>query len=131
MAMSDDYERGMAVRRKVVGEAYVDASIRTDPFNAPFQQIICEKVWGTYWTREGLPLRDRSLIVVAFLIAQGRSGELGLHLRGAITNGCTLEELRETIIQSIGYCGAPAAVEAMKVANTVLADLIAAMPERA
>jgi 4-carboxymuconolactone decarboxylase len=125
--LTSDFERGTAIRRKVVGEARVKAVARTDPFNAPFQQYVCEEIWGKIWTREGLSLRDRSLIVVAFLVAQGRSHELELHLPGAIRNGCTLEELREVLIQAIGYCGAPFAVDAMRVANTVLAEQIQAL----
>ena len=125
--MDGEFQQGMKVRRAVVGSEYVQAATPTDGFNAPFQQVMCEAVWGKIWTRDGLALRDRSLVVVAILIAQGRSRELGLHLRGAVRNGCTVVELREVVIQSLGYCGAPAAVEAMKVANEVLQQEIEAL----
>lgn len=125
--MSESLKKsGAEIRRSIVGTDYFDRAMgRDDPFNAPFQEYLNDNVWSAVWTRDGLSLKQRSLVVVTCLIALGRPRELAIHLRGAVENGWTVEELREVIIQAAAYCGAPASVEAMRVANEALTDEIA------
>jgi 4-carboxymuconolactone decarboxylase len=122
------YEKGAALRRQVVGDQYVDAvgGESEDPFNGPVQEYFTEFIWGGVWAREGLPLKIRSIVVISTLIASGRLHLLGVQFKAAIRNGCTLEELREVIIQCAAFTGGPSAVDAMRVANEALADEIAA-----
>ena len=123
MPMPDDatYRAGMAVRREVLGDAHVDASLeaRTE-FNAPFQELITRYAWGSVWTREGLSRRDRSLITLAMLVAVNRETELRMHARAALRNGVTREEIREVLLQSAIYCGVPAANAAFAIAQRVM-----------
>jgi 4-carboxymuconolactone decarboxylase len=115
------YEAGMKVRREVLGDAYVDAAVgRQTPFTQPFQDLLARFVWGSVWAREGLSRRDRSLVTVAALVALGRGDELRIHLRGALNNGVTLDELREVFLQCAAYCGVPAALSAFHIAEDVL-----------
>ena len=128
--MREDAMSGLSIRRRVLGDEYVDQAVaRVDKFNAPIQEFLNEQVWGGIWSRGQLPLKTRSLAVVSMLIALNRPKELGVHLRAAIRNGCAVEELREIILQAAAYCGAPAAVEAARVANDVLAPEIEALGE--
>ena len=97
MAKSDRFEKGMVVRRKVLGDAYVDQAMqKADEFSMPLQDFVTENAWGTVWVRDGLTLKQRSLITVSAIIAMNRPHELKLHLRGAITNGVTQAELAAT-----------------------------------
>jgi 4-carboxymuconolactone decarboxylase len=122
------FERGAALRRQVVGDEYVNGvDGYSDAFNAPIQDYFTEIIWGGIWAREGLPLKTRSLVVIAILITAGRLHLLGVQFKAAIRNGCTLEEIREVIIQCAGFSGGPAAVDAMRVANEVLVNEIAAL----
>jgi 4-carboxymuconolactone decarboxylase len=128
MDMSDSrqerHDEGMKVRRAVVGDAYVDASIAaTDDFNRDLQQLITEYAWGAIWTRPGLSRRDRSILNIGMIIALNRSHELKLHVRGALNNGITREEISEMILQIAVYCGAPAALEATRVAREVFKEI--------
>jgi 4-carboxymuconolactone decarboxylase len=120
--MSDDaYERGMAVRRAVLGDAHVDrAEARRSPLTSDFQDYITRCAWGEIWTRPGLDRRTRSCITVAMLVALNRTEELAMHLRAALTNGVTVEELKEVLLQTAVYCGVPAANTAFRVASEVL-----------
>ncbi|WP_261533154.1 carboxymuconolactone decarboxylase family protein [Burkholderia multivorans] len=119
---------GTPTRRAVLGDTYVDNALRRDdPFNRPMQQWLTEHVWGGCWASDALPRSTRSLVTLAFLIVLDRADELRLHFRGAIRNGCSVIEIREVLMQAAGYCGAPAAVGAFKIANEVLADEIAAL----
>jgi 4-carboxymuconolactone decarboxylase len=120
--MSDDaYERGMAVRRAVLGDAHVDrAEARRSPLTSDFQDYITRCAWGEIWTRPGLDRRTRSCITVAMLVALNRTEELAMHLRAALTNGVTVDELKEVLLQTAVYCGAPAANTAFRVASEVL-----------
>jgi 4-carboxymuconolactone decarboxylase len=121
--MTDDEarERGMAVRRAVLGDAHVDRSMASrTPLTADFQDYITRCAWGEVWTRPGLDRRTRSCITVAMLIALNRTEELAMHLRGALTNGVTVDELREVLLQAAVYCGVPAANTAFRVASEVL-----------
>lgn len=118
-----DYEAGLAVRRAVLGDAYVERSLReADEFMAPFQQLVTEYCWGDIWTRDDLPRQTRSLINIAMLTALNRPDELRLHVRGARNNGCTQDEIRGVLLQAAVYCGVPAALTAFKVAREVLAE---------
>lgn len=120
--MTDDrYERGMAVRRQVLGDAHVDrAEARRSPLTSDFQDYITRCAWGEIWTRPGLDRRTRSCITVAMLVALNRTEELAMHLRAALTNGVTVDELKEVLLQTAVYCGVPAANTAFRVASEVL-----------
>ena len=115
------YEKGLQVRRDVLGAEYVDNAIKTaDDFNRPLQEFVTEYCWGGIWTRPGLPRKTRSMLNLAMLTALGRSHELKLHVRGALKNGCTKEEIAEVLLQAGVYCGVPAAVDAFRNAREVL-----------
>lgn len=114
-------ERGMKVRREVLGDEYVDRSTKnaTD-LTREFQDLITRYAWGEIWTRPGLDRRIRSCITVAMTVALNKPEELALHLRGALRNGVTVDELREVLLQTAVYCGVPAAHTAFRVAGEVL-----------
>jgi 4-carboxymuconolactone decarboxylase len=115
------YEQGLAVRREVLGADYVERSLQTaDEFTAPLQQLITEYCWGEIWTRDDLPRATRSLINIAMMTALNRPNELRLHVRGALTNGCTADEIRGVLLQAAVYCGVPAALDAFRVAHEVI-----------
>jgi len=117
------HERGMEVRREVMGDDYVDASLeRTTPFTADFQDLITRYAWGEIWTRPGLDRKTRSCITLTALMARGQLEELALHVRGALRNGLTEEEIKEVFLQGAVYCGVPAANAAFAVAQRVLAE---------
>ncbi|MGH3587564.1 MAG: carboxymuconolactone decarboxylase family protein, partial [Pseudonocardia sp.] len=114
---------GLAVRREVLGPDHVDAAIEhADAVTAPYQEMITQYVWGGIWTRPGLDRRMRSAITITALVAHGHFTELELHLRGALRNGLTREEIVEVLLQSAIYCGVPAANSAFAVARRVLAE---------
>jgi len=118
-----DYDNGMAIRREVLGDDYVDAAIaRQDEFTAPFQDFFTRYAWGDVWARPALDRRTRSCITVALLAALGRDRELAVHIRGALRNGVTPDELREVLIHTAIYAGVPAANSAFAVAQEVLAE---------
>jgi 4-carboxymuconolactone decarboxylase len=120
--MADDaHERGMKVRREVLGDEHVDAAVeRTSDFTADFQDLITRYAWGEIWTRPGLDRRTRSAITLTALIAVGRFEELRMHLRAALRNGLEEDEIKEVLLQSAIYCGVPAANTAFAVAQEVL-----------
>ncbi len=121
--MTETYDRGMKIRREVLGDAYVDNALRTaDEFSKPFQDLVTEYCWGASWGRDGLTRQQRSLNNLCLLAALGRRDEFELHFRGALRNGCTRDELRETLIQIAVYAGIPAGVEAFRIARKVLAE---------
>jgi 4-carboxymuconolactone decarboxylase len=121
--MTDGKQRGMEVRRAVLGDAYVDrAEASRTPLNDEFQDLITRYAWGEIWTRPGLDRRTRSCITVAMLVALNRSEELAVHIRGALRNGVTQDELKEVLLQTTIYCGVPAANDAFRVAAKVLAE---------
>lgn len=118
---SKAYEDGLAQRKAVLGEDYVNRAIaNADDFSRPLQEWVTEHCWGTVWTRPGLPLKTRSLINIGMLAALNRSHELAIHVQGALNNGCTREEIQEVLLQVGVYCGAPAAVEGFQVAAEVI-----------
>ena len=117
------YDRGMQIRREVLGDEYVDAAVgRTTEFTADFQDFITRYAWGEIWARPGLDRRTRSCITLTALVALGRLDELELHLRAAIRNGLTDQEIGEVFLQSAVYCGVPAANSAFAVARRVLSE---------
>ncbi len=120
--MSDTaFDRGMEVRRAVLGDAHVDrAEASRTPLTADFQDFLTRYAWGEVWTRPGLDRRTRSCITVAMLVALNRTEELAMHLRGALRSGVTSDELREVLLQTAVYCGVPAANTAFRVASEVL-----------
>ena len=122
--MSDTYDEGLAVRRQVLGEAHVDrAQAGATDFTRDFQSYITRSAWGEVWTRPGLDRRTRSVITLTALVACGHWGELAMHVRAALGNGLTREELAEVLLQTGVYCGVPAANHAFAVASEVLAQL--------
>ena len=117
------FEAGMKIRREVLGDAHVDAAIaKRNAFSDAFQELITRYAWGEIWTRPGLPRQTRSLITVAMLVALNREEELRLHLRAALRNGATQEEIRETLLQSAIYCGVPAANSAFRIAHEIFSE---------
>ena len=121
---TDDERRaaGMRVRREVLGDAHVDrAAAAADEFTTEFQQLITNYAWGGIWTRPGLDRRSRSFITLTALIAGGHHEELAIHLRGALRNGVTKDEIKELLLQTAIYCGVPAANTAFRIAQQVFA----------
>ena len=115
------HERGMDVRREVLGDAHVDRAIeRTTEFTADFQDLITRYAWGEIWARPGLDRRTRSCITLTALVALGRDEELAMHVRAALRNGLTADEIKEVLLQSAIYCGVPAANSAFAIAQRVL-----------
>ncbi len=111
------FEKGLGIRREVVGEAYVERSLaNADDFTAPLQKLITEWCWGEVWGRTGLDRRTRSFLNLAMLAALNRPHELRLHVQGALNNGISPEEIREVVLQVAIYCGVPAALDAQRVA---------------
>jgi len=118
------FKAGLAVRRKVLGDEYVNNSLaNVDEFTEPLQQFLTEHAWGAVWVREGLSLKTRSMLNLAMLTALNRPNELKLHIRGAINNGVTQEEMREIFLQAAVYCGAPAGLDSFKVAQAVFKEM--------
>jgi len=121
--MTDDHDRGMEVRREVLGDEHVDGAIeRTTEFTKDFQDLITRYAWGEVWTRPGLDRRTRSAITLTALIARGHFEELPMHLRAARRNGLTDDEIKEVLLQSAIYCGVPAANNAFAIASRVLEE---------
>lgn len=118
---SDKYKKGMAVRREVLGDEYVDKAINSaTEFTRPLQDLLTENCWGEIWTRDVIPKKTRSLITIAMLAALKVPEELKGHVRGALRNGCTEEEIQEVLLQSAVYCGAPAGIDAFRAAREVI-----------
>ena len=121
--MSELYDKGMAVRRQVLGDAYVDkATAGVNDFTRDFQRIVTEYCWGEVWTRTVLSNKQRSLNNLCIIATLNRAAEFELHVRGALRNGCTPDEIRDTLIQVAVYAGIPAGVEAFRIAKKVLTE---------
>jgi 4-carboxymuconolactone decarboxylase len=116
-------ERGLAIRREVLGDRYVDAAMNnaTD-FNRPLQELLNEYCWGAGWGRGGLTRKERSMINLAMLTALGRTHEVETHVRGALNNGLTEQQIAEVLLQTAIYCGVPAAVDSFRAASKVIAE---------
>lgn len=123
--MNDElFERGLEIRKSVLGAEFVDDAIAAaDDFNMPLQRLVTEYCWGAVWGREELPKKTRSLLNIAMIGTLNRNHELKLHVKGAIRNGCTREEIREVLLQVAIYAGVPAAVDSFRVAREALAEL--------
>ena len=118
------FDKGLATRRAVLGAEYVDNSLKNaDEFNLPMQELVTEYCWNEIWNRPRLDRKTRSFLNLAMLIAPNRPHELKLHVRGAINNGLTKEEIREVFLQSAIYCGVPAAIDAFRTAKEVFNDM--------
>jgi 4-carboxymuconolactone decarboxylase len=118
------YEKGMEVRRAVLGDEHVNRSLQNlGEFNREFQDLITRYAWGEIWTRPGLPRHSRSLIVIATMVALNRPEELRMHIRAAFNNGVTRDEIKEVLLQSAIYCGVPAANSAFHTAEEVFAEI--------
>jgi 4-carboxymuconolactone decarboxylase len=124
--MSDGarFEQGVRVRSEVLGAEHVERSLaRASEFSRPMQELVTEYCWGGIWSRPGLERRTRSLVNLGMLTALSRTHELRVHVRGAIRNGCTPEEIQEVLLQAAIYCGVPAAMEAFRAAEATLEEL--------
>ena len=118
------FEKGLKTRKEVLGSEYVDNSIQSaDEFNMPMQELVTEYAWNAIWNRPGLDHRSRSMINLAMLTALNRPHELKLHLKGAINNGLTKDEIREILMQTAIYCGVPAAIDSFRCAKEVFAEM--------
>jgi 4-carboxymuconolactone decarboxylase len=123
----DRYEKGLALRKQVLGAEYVEKSLAgADDFSRPMQELSTEYCWGYVWTRPGLALRERSLINLAMISALNRPHELKLHVKAALTNGLSREEIREVLLQVAVYCGVPAGIDSTRIAREAFAEIDAA-----
>jgi 4-carboxymuconolactone decarboxylase len=117
------FEAGLAVRKSVLGAEFVENAIASaDDFNRPLQELVTEYCWGACWTREGLSKKERSMLNLAMLTALNRPHELKMHVKGALRNGLTKEQIREVLIQTAIYCGVPAAVDAFRTAKEAIKE---------
>jgi 4-carboxymuconolactone decarboxylase len=117
------YEQGLKVRREVLGDAHVDKSLQNkNAFNEDFQELITRYAWGEIWSRPGLPRKTRSMITLAMMVALNRADEFRLHLRAALNNGLTPDEIKEVLLQTAIYCGVPAANTAFHIAKEILEE---------
>jgi len=125
--MPDDvtlFDKGLEMRRAVLGAEYVNRSIaNVDEFNKPFQKLVTEWCWGEVWTRPGLDKKTRSMLNLAMLTALNRPNEVRLHVRGALNNGVTKAEIQEVLLQTCIYCGVPAALESFRIASEVIKEM--------
>lgn len=120
----DLYSRGLGIRRQVLGDAHVERSLaNASEFSFPMQELVTEYCWGRVWSRPGLELRERSLLNLAMLTVLNRRDELATHVRGAVNNGLSANEIREVFLQAAIYAGVPAALDSFRVAESVLDDL--------
>ena len=120
----DIFEKGLAIRREVLGAEYVDNAIRTaDDFNRPLQELVTEYCWGEIWGRPGLDRKTRSLLNLAMISALNRPHEVKMHVRGAINNGVTKDEIKEVFLQVAIYCGVPAGVDSFRIAREVFKEM--------
>lgn len=119
--MPSKHDQGLAIRREVLGEDYVDNALKSaTEFSQPLQDWLNEHCWGEVWTKPAIPRKTRSLITLAMLCALKAPQEIKVHTRGALRSGCTAEEIREVLLQAAVYCGAPAGVEAFRAAKEVI-----------
>lgn len=120
----EKFEQGLEIRRSVLGAEYVDQSIQNaTEFNMPMQELVTEYCWGEIWARPGLPKKTRSMLNLAMITALNRPHELKLHVRGAINNGLTKDEIQEIFLQTAIYCGVPAAIDSFRTAKEVFDEM--------
>lgn len=120
----ETFEDGLAIRKEVLGAAHVERSLaNVSEFGRPMQELVTEYCWGAVWSREGLERKTRSMINLAMLTALNRGHELSVHVKGAINNGCTAEEIQEVLMQTAIYVGVPAALESFRIAEATLKEL--------
>jgi 4-carboxymuconolactone decarboxylase len=118
------FDRGLEIRKSVLGPEYVEKSFASaDDFNRPMQELVTEYCWGAIWGRDGLPKKTRSIINLAMISALNRPHELKIHVKGALKNGVTKEEIREVFLQVAIYCGVPAGVDSFRIAREAFAEL--------
>ncbi|MGH1541311.1 MAG: carboxymuconolactone decarboxylase family protein [Arenicella sp.] len=122
--MSDDrFENGLVNRKEVMGEEFVERAFSSvTDFTEPLQQMVTENAWGTVWDRDGISKKTRSLVTISMLVALKASTELQGHVRGALRNGCTVEEIQEVFLHASVYCGFPAAIEAFRSAKPIIEE---------
>ena len=121
------YDKGLSMRRKVLGDEYVDAALKNvDDFNEPLQDVLNEYCWGAIWGREGLPLKTRSMLNLAMISILNRPHELKLHVKGALRNGVTKDEIREVLMQVAIYAGVPCGVDAFRITREAFKEVEAA-----
>ena len=121
---SELFDKGLKIRREVLGAEYVDNSIKNaDEITQPLQELVTEYCWGAIWGRDTLPRKTRSIINLAMITALNRPHELRLHVRGALNNGLSREEIREILLQTAVYCGVPAAIDSFRVAREIFAEV--------
>ena len=122
--MDQQYEDGLKMRKQVMGEAFVEAAFaKADAFTLPLQEFVTRNAWGTVWCRDGLDLKTRSLATIAMLTALGRAQELRSHVRGAVNNGASMQEIQEVLLHAAVYCGMPLAIDAFRSAHEVLKEM--------
>jgi 4-carboxymuconolactone decarboxylase len=120
---SDKFDKGLAVRRKVLGDEYVDRALNSaTEFTKPLQKMVTENAWGDIWADGIIPDRTRSLITIAILASLKATTELKTHVLGGLRNGCSVEEIQDVLLQCTVYCGAPAGIEAFRAANEVISE---------
>ena len=119
-----NYEKGLKLRKEVLGAAHVERSLaNADEFSKPLQEIVTELGWGAFWSRPGLTRKERSLITLGILTALHRPHELGVHIKGAVNNGCTKDEIREALIHTACYAGFPVTIDAFRTAKKAFEEL--------
>jgi 4-carboxymuconolactone decarboxylase len=124
MSRDQQFEQGLQMRKHVMGEAFVEkAFTNLDAFTEPLQEFVTRNAWGTTWCRDGLDLKTRSLLTISMLTALGRANEIKGHVRGAVNNGASMQEIQETLLHSAVYCGMPLAIEAFRSAHEVLKEM--------
>ena len=120
----DRYAQGMAPRRSVLGERYVDAAVaNTDPFTDDFQRLITESAWGTVWSRDTISKRERSMLAIALLAALGHHDEVAMHVRATRNTGASMDDIKEALLHVAIYAGVPAANHAFKIAKAAYAEM--------
>lgn len=120
----DVFDRGLAIRKDVLGKEFVEQSLATaDEFNMPMQELTTEYCWGAVWGRDGLPRKTRSMLNLAMISALNRPHELKMHVKGALRNGVSKAEIREVFLQVAIYCGIPAGVDAFRIAREAFAEV--------
>ncbi len=124
MMTSELFEKGLQIRREVLGAEHVDASMsQADDFSRPLQELVTEYCWGTVWSRPGLDRKTRSLLNLAMLTALNRPHEVKLHVRGALNNGCSKNDIMEVLLQTAIYCGVPAAMDSLRGAKEIFHEV--------